>query len=724
MTDLQASYLSLEPLFNPESVAVLGASENKNKIGYLQVKALLDGGFKGDIYPINPKTERIGGLMCFPSLSEVPKQVDLAILCVSAKKVKQCLEECAQNKVKAAVIFASGYSEIGEEGLKEQQLINEIAKENGIRIIGPNCVGLINTTNGLMGTFSPGLTNVPLNDQKEVGFITQSGAFGVLTYIASAQNGLSFNYFVSVGNEVETEFSDVIEYMIHDPKTSVISGYLEGEKNPGKLRKLAKQALINNKPIIIMKSGRSSAGSRAAASHTGSLAGSDKIYDGFFKQTGIIRADDYEDIISFSKLFLSKKLPTGRNSVIVTSSGGRGINEADRCESFGLKINALNNKAKTEIQRHIPAFASASNPVDLTAAAAITNPELFLEPLKVLAKDPDTDIIIFSEFPMDWDSTNPLLKEFIEICRNTDKFILVTTFPLEGMSIPKSAAELEKNGIPVIPGSLNPIRALAKLVNYSEKYQKMKQEINQPLQEVEEKKDLKDLLLPGLTLSESQASDILDSYGIPTTRRGVAITESEAIKLADNIGYPVVLKIDSPDIPHKSEAGAIKLNLMDGQEMSNAFQEINRNAGNYDPNARINGVSVQEMLPEGVEVIVGVNNDFAFGPVIMLGLGGVFVEVFKDISFRVAPITKNDAIEMIEELKSYSILKGARGKPPVDIDAIADVLLKVSTLVSDYGDEIKELDINPLIVYEKGIVAADAMLVVHDARNQATVVGR
>lgn len=723
MTDLQASYLSLEPLFNPKTVAIFGASENKNKLGYLQVKALLDGGYKGDIYPINPKSDVIENLTCYPSISEVPKQVDLALFCVSADKVRSCLEECGKAKVKSAVIFASGYSEVGEEGLKEQQLINKIAKENDIRIIGPNCVGLVNTTNGLMATFSPGLTNIPLNNDKEVGFVTQSGAFGVLTYIAAAQSGLTFNYFVSVGNEVETNFSDVVEYMVHDPNTSVISGYLEGEKTPDKLRQLAKQSLIKNKPIIIMKSGRSIAGSRAAASHTGSLAGSDKIYDDFFKQTGIIRADDYEDIISFSKLFLSGKLPTGNNTVIITSSGGRGINEADRCESYGLKITPLNEKTSAKIQNNIPSFASASNPIDLTAAAAVTHPELFIAPMKALIDDPDVDIIIFSEFPMDWDADNPLLQDFIQMCKNTEKFVLVTTFPLAGMSIPKAATELGKNGIPFIPGNLNPIRALSKLVKYSRKYRQKQMQVSY-IPEFDRKKKLAGLLQPGKVLSESQASHVLEMYGIPTTKSGVAATENEAINLAKEIGYPVALKIDSSDIPHKSDANAIMLNLTSESEIKNAFEKIYHNAKIFNPDAQINGISVQEMLPKGVEVIVGVTNDSVFGPVIMFGLGGVFVEIFEDISFRVTPITKQDAIEMIEEVKSYKILKGARGKPPVDIDAIADVLLKVSTLVSHYRNEIKELDINPLIVYENGVVAADAMLVVHESENQTTAVGR
>lgn len=721
MTVQQENYVALEPLFNPKSVAILGASENKNKLGYLQVKALLDGGFAGDIYPINPRSEKIEGLLCYPSLAEVKTTIDLAIFCLSADRVKQGLLECAENGIKAAVVFASGFSETGEEGLKEQQLISDLAKEHGIRIIGPNCVGLVNTTNGLVATFSPGLTNVPLNDKREVGFVTQSGAFGVLTYIAAAQKGLSFNYFVSVGNEMETEFSDVVEYMVHDPKTKVISGYLEGAKNPQKLRQLAKEALAKNKPMVIMKTGRSAAGSRAAASHTGSLAGSDQIYDAFFKQTGIVRANDFEDIIAFSKLFQTGKIPKGRNTVIVTSSGGRGINEADRCESYGLNIHPLSFTVKKAIEKNIPSFASASNPVDLTAAAAVTNPELFLEPLRVLVDDPDTDIIIFSEFPMHWTYDEPLIKEFIDICKNTDKFILITTFQLEGMSIPKSTPELVANGIPVITGDLNPIRALAKFVEYGERYEQQKQKNDVEIQPQQAKKDITPLVQYKTTLSEAEASEVLALYDIPTTQRMVATTAQEAVQHANSMGYPVALKIDSPDIPHKTEANAIKLNVKNDQEVMDAFDEIDRNARAYDANAVINGVSIQEMLPAGVEVIVGVTNDPGFGPVIMFGLGGIFVEVFRDISFRVAPLTRDDALEMIEEIKGYAILKGARGKAAVDIEAIVDVLLKVSALVTDHGDRIDELDINPLIVYEDGIKAADAMLVVRETEVQASV---
>ncbi|QNU07183.1 acetate--CoA ligase family protein [Peribacillus butanolivorans] len=721
---LNNSYETLEPLFNPKSVAILGASESKYKIGYLQVKALLDGQFSGEIYPINRKAKEIEGLKCYPSLSDIPNDIDLAIFCLGAEQVQQALEDCAQKKVKAAIIFAAGFSETGEEGVKQQETLTELARKSGIRIVGPNCVGLVNLSNGLIGTFSPAILSVPLNDQRGVGYVSQSGAFGVLTYMAAAQNGLSFNYFVSVGNEMETEFSDIIEYMIHDPKTSVISGYLEGAKNPDKLRSLAKEALDRNKPIVVMKTGRSIAGSRAAVSHTGSLAGSDKVYDAFFKQSGMVRADDYEDIISFSKLFLSNKLPNGRNTVIVTSSGGRGINEADRCEAYGLNIIPLSSKTTTEIKRFLPNFASASNPVDLTAAASVSNPELFIAPLRALIEDPDVDNIIFTEFPFSWTAENPLLQEFIDICSRSNKFIFITTFPLDGMSLPPGTPELVKNGIPVIPGNLNPIRGLAKLVEYSEYYRKNQEANVFNSSKKIEKQRLQSLLEPGTTLSESQASVILERYQIPTTKRVIAENPEKASQHANKIGYPVVLKVDSPDIPHKTEADAIRLNLKNDQEVKKAFNEIKRNALNYKPDAKINGISVQEMLPDGVEVIVGASKDPVFGPVIMFGLGGIFVEIYKDISFRIAPLTRKDALEMIEDIKGKAILKGTRGKSSYDIEAIIDVLLKVSALVTDYKDSIEELDINPLIVYENGIKAADAMIVVgNKVDDKATIRG-
>src|SRR5690625_4679948 len=485
-----------------------------------------------------------------------------------------------------------------------------------------------------------------------------------------------------------------------------------------------------------MKSGRSEAGSRAAVSHTGSLAGSDRIYNNFFKQTGIVRADDYDEIISFSKLHLSGKIPAGKNTVIITSSGGRGINEADRCEAYGLNVIKLKEETQTAISKRIPNFASATNPIDLTAAASVTNPELFIEPLKDLIHDPEVHNIILTEFPTRWGPDSDYLKEFIEICKKTDKFIFISLFPIDGMEIPDCIEELEKNGIPVITDNLNPIRSLAKLVNYSEKRQKFLENKSVKQASLEIKNDISHLFSTGYTLSESQACAVIEAYGIKTAKKAVTVSESEASSTASDIGFPVVMKIDTPDIPHKTEAEAIKLNIHSKNEAEEiklnvnsekevelAFDEIMTNAKNYNPEADIHGVSVQQMLPEGVEVICGVSNDPIFGPVLMFGLGGVFVEVFKDISLRIAPLSYQEALDMIQETKGYEILKGTRGKTPVDIDAIIDVLMKLSSLASDYSDQIQELDINPLIVYENGAIAADAMISLKENKDKKVIGG-
>lgn len=718
----EVDYKSLNPLLKPRTIAVLGASESRHKIGNMQLQALIDGKFQGEIIPIHPTAKEISGLTSYPSLDDVPMDIDLVIFCVNYSQIKDGLIACAKKNVKSAIIFASGFSETGEAGEKLQRELGDYARQHGIRLVGPNCVGLVNTSNGLIGTFSPAILNVPMNGKKGVGYVSQSGAFGVLTYMAAAQQGVMFNYFISTGNEMDATFEDFVEYMIHDEDTKVISGYLEGTKKPEKLKLLAQQALTKKKPILVMKTGRSDAGSRAVASHTGSLAGSDKIYDAFFKQYGIIRVDDYEDIISFAKLFNPEKLPTGKNTVIITSSGGRGINEADRCEGLGLNIAELSEETKAEIRKGLPEYASVSNPIDLTAAAMVTNPEYYLIALKALVNDPKVDNIVFTDFPYAWNNGSPLLDEFVAIAKASNKVIGLFPFPLEGMTYPPVTPLLEEHNIAVISGTLNPIRALAKLVAYSEhvRVHTQKEVMDTPAYKLA---DVEPLLKPGSVLSECEASDVLDCYGIPTTKRAVAKNAEEAVQIATSIGFPVVMKIDSSDIPHKTEADAIRLNIVSEEEVRNAFEEVMLNAKAYNPTAVLNGVSVQEMLPSGVEVIIGAHNDDTFGPVVMAGVGGTFVEVFKDIAFKVVPLSRKDAEDLLEELQGKAILNGARGKVPVDKEAIIDVLLKVSSLMDDNRQSIKELDINPLIVYEKGIKAADAMLVVQENVSEIQVIG-
>ncbi len=702
----------LEYFFNPGSIAVIGASNNPLKPGGRPVNFLLDKGYAGNIYPVNPSRETISGIRCYPSILDIPDTVDLAIISVAAKMVYNTLEQCVAKGVKAAVIFSSGFAEVGPGGIAEQKRISGLAEKSGMRILGPNCLGIVNTLNGVMATFAF-IAELPQVDRKGLGFVTQSGAYGALIYASSLQRGVGFNYFVSVGNEADLEFADFLEYMVYDPHTRIIGGYLEGAKDGPRLRMLAEAALEKEKPVLVMKVGRSEAGRRAAASHTGSLAGSDNIYDAFFKQTGIVRIDGYTELISFTPLFLNGKLPQGKNTAIIATSGGAGVTITDLCESLGLSVIPLGEKARAKMEKVLPAFASTRNPVDLTAAV-MTQPEIITTSLRALTEDPGVDIIIANVNFTSLTGEHPAVREFIEIGKSTDKFLVVCPFIFPGAGMDDACMDIMRAGIPVNPDILEAVKAIANLAGYNETLKRRKRPEYRIQYRNSPKPDLEGLLIPGATLSEGGAKAILEKYGIPAAREYPAASADEAADVAGKIGYPVAVKIDSPDIAHKTEAGGVKLNLNGETEVRKAFEEVTVNAGRYNPDARINGVLVQEMLTGGTEAIIGVTKDPVFGPVIMFGLGGIFVEALKDVSFRVAPVSPGDALDMIREIRGHALLKGFRGRPAVDTGAIVDAILKVSDLVTDHRDMIEELDINPLMVFPHGVKAADALLITAD----------
>jgi acetyltransferase len=714
MNQIQNPIGILEKFFFPESIAVIGASANPNKPGGIPIGYLLTKGYKGKVFPVNPAHESINGLTCYPSVLDIPEEVDLAIVCIIADNVYHTLEECVAKGIKAAIVFSSGFAEAGPDGLALQKQITELTAKTGLRIVGPNCVGLLNANNGVMATFAF-LTDLPPVESKVLGFVTQSGTFGTLIYNECLFKGVGFSYFVSVGNEADLELADFLEYMIHDPGTKMIGGYIEGAKDTVKLRRVAEEALDKGKPVLIMKVGHTGAGSRAAASHTGSLAGSDRIYEAFFKQTGIIRINLHTELINFTPIFELGKPLKRKNVAIVSGSGGMGVTLSDHCESLGLNVIPLREETRDRLERILPTFASAKNPVDLTSAI-MTRPELLLESLKIVSEDPEIDVILTGMYFQGFDPSHPIIREVIDlyyhIQNNTDKLLLPSYFIMPGSTIDPAGQELLRAGMHLVFDWPGTVKAVAQLATYYEILQKRKQNRYRVSSPGLSKPDLSSYLKPGETLSESNAKTVLEKYGIPVTREITAASADEAVSKAQNIGYPVVLKVDSPDILHKTEAGGIKLNLKGDDEVRAAYSEIICNARAYKMDARINGVSVQEMLAEGTEVIVGVTRDPAFGPVIMFGLGGIFVEVLKDVSFRVAPVSHGDALDMIEEIRGFAVLKGVRGKPPADVEAIADVILKVSALVTDYRDSIEELDINPLIVYPTGVKAADALLVV------------
>ena len=706
-TDLNA--LGMEFFFNPNSIAIIGASSDFNKPSGKPLHALLSRGYAGRIYPVNPRYKEIAGVPCYPSIVDVPEDVDMAIIGIPAEMVLDMLEQCARKKVKAAVIFSSGFAEVGNEGVALQQKMTEIARVNNIRLLGPNCFGLINLKNSVMASFANIVQLEPVSPMS-LGFVTQSGAFGVIIYTDAMNEGVGFSSFVSVGNEADLEFSDFLSYLLDDEETKVIGGYLEGAKDGIKLRNAAEKALGLQKPILIMKVGRSSAGSRAASSHTGSLAGNDKLYDAFFRQMGIIRIDHLNELTSFVIIHRSGHRPAGRNVAILSGSGGAGVMLTDKCESLGLSIPEIKGETRTKLEQYLPSFGSARNPVDLTAQVG-TDPELLGKCLRAIVADQDIDSIMINIGGITDKTWPTIVKDIIKVYQSTSKPLVLVLQRSLIEAAPVSYEMLKEEGVPVLMDGVQASQALAHLAWYQEKVKRFtesycEKSTGDPVNEGTAK-----LIQNSQQLIEYQCKQVLSQYGIAITREKLATSPEMAVELARQIGYPVVLKVQSPHILHKTESGGIKLNLCSDEEVRHSFKEIVSNSLNYMPGADIHGVLVQEMLKGGIEVIIGTTEDPVFGQVVMFGLGGIFVEALQDVSFRITPIERRDAEDMVKEIKGYRVLQGLRGKPPVDFNILIDTILKVSRLVTDHSTSIKELDINPMVVFEEGARVVDALII-------------
>jgi len=699
---------SLDAFFKPSSIALIGVSKDIRRPSGRSLNALLKWNYPGKLYPINPNHTEIHDLPCYPALPDVPGEVDMVIISVPAPAVMAALEQCAQKKVKAVVLFTSGFAEIGAEGKALQDEITRLSQKNNLRILGPNCVGLVNLSNAVMASFANIVDLKPVYPMT-LGFVTQSGAFGTLIFAHAVAAGVGFSSFVSVGNEADTEFADFLYYLLTTEKTKVVGGYLEGAKNGVKLRKAAKEALKLKKPILIMKVGRTGAGARAASSHTGSLAGDDKIYDAFFRQMGIIRIETLAELTSFVIVHRGGRLPQGNNIGILSISGGAGVLMADKCEALGLNVPEFTGETRRALEKYLPSFGSAKNPVDLTAAA-VAQPEMLGKCLRALVADENIHMVSVAMGFMPH-SAPVLAHDLIEIYRSTTKPIALTTYNIsESEIVAKAIKSIEEAGMPVLRDHLHSVHALANLAWYAGKLRRFA-EIKTQRQVISPKPGIEKLIKKPTALSEYEAKKILAAYGIPVTREKLAKTADQAIKLARKIGYPVAMKISSAQIMHKTEAGGILLDIKTDAQVRAAFKKIIASAKKYMPQADIQGVLVQEMLAGGTEAIVGTIDDPVFGPCVMFGLGGVFVEALKDVSFRVAPVSRADAEEMVREIKGYSVLRGLRGKPPADMEALIDVILKVSRLAYDHKNIIKEMDINPLIIFEKGAKVADALII-------------
>ncbi len=709
---LEQEISSMLPLFQPESIAIIGASSNPAKPSGQPLVALTSCGFKGQVYPVNPKYKTLLDLPCYPSLRDVPGKVDLAIIAVPAKLTLPALHDCATKGVKSVIIFTSGFAEVGPEGARLQQEIAFAAKEAGMRICGPNCMGIFSARNALMANFA--ITELPerVLVPDFLGFISQSGGFGAAIYEMIKDRGFGFSHFVSTGNEADLEFSHYLGYMALDPHTKVIGGYLEGVKDGQKFLQAADLALQHKKPVLLLKAGRYPVAARAAASHTGAMVGSEKVYNAVFKQKGIIRVESLEEFQVMLAVLAGGNLPRSNRTAILATSGGSGVMLADKCAHYGLEVVHLQEQTRAQLDDILPEFASSANPVDITSAI-MTQPGLLEQCAEIVINDPNVDILITAFWAVHGDRSN--LEQMIRVGKRAQKTVLNLVWGPEQVSR-EVINLLNEHLIPAAREADFSIKALSALAKYRQ-FTETRQQVPTGLPAIppDAKQRASSILLgkpPGTSFSEYSAKQVLRAYGIPTTRESLASSPDEAVQAAEAIGYPVAMKIMSPDILHKTEAGGVILNVTSAGEVRECFDRIMANARAYKQDARLEGVLVQEMLPAGTEVIVGINRDPVFGSTVVAGLGGIFVEVLQDVALRVVPVSPADAAAMLEELRGAKVLKGLRGQPPADTKAVLDIILRVSRLAQDFP-QIAELDINPLLVFPEGggACAADALII-------------
>ena len=705
--------LDLKSLFHPRSVALIGASNESNKLSGRPLRFFREYGYAGNVYPVNPKYREIAGMPCFAKLSDIPGEVDLAVITLPASAVPQALEECGIKGVKAAAIISSGFAEVGGEGVRLQDELQRIAWANGIAVCGPNCSGFVYFPEKVTATFSVGLDG-GFPESGQAAFISQSGALSSYILGAAKERGLAFRYWITTGNECVLSFTDYLQYVLEDPEVRLVLGYLEDARDGEAFQAAARRALVLDKPLIIMKTGRSEAGAKASVSHTGSLAGADEVYQAVFSKHGVLRAENLDELFDLALLAQAPRRPRRKRVQIVSISGAAGILMADVGNEFGLEFADLSDTTKDELQKIMPAFASIANPMDVTAEA-VARPGLLSQAAEVILKDPNVDnlVMFFGIVP---GAHEKLAAAMAQVAQGTDKLVMMTWFPLPRTDIWTSLA---RAGVPVFPEPARGIRALGKMAQYVATRERVLSRQPAPSTKGTDLGPEIDSILDQAknegrkALSEIEAKSLLKAWGLTVPRGGVARTATEARSLASSIGGPVALKVSSPDLLHKTEAGVIRLGLKSPEEVENAFDEILAKAKKWNPGTRLDGMLVEEMVGgENREVIVGARQDLRFGPVVTFGLGGIFVEVIKDFVVWPAPLTLEEAREMIARIRGYRILTEFRGRPAADLEAVAQILCEVGQLACQWQERIAELEINPLFVLPegRGAIVGDALV--------------
>ncbi len=709
---------SLDTFLNPESIAVIGASADHTKLRGKLCEFIVKNGYSGTLYFINPSHRSLSGRPCYPNMAALPGPVDLAIIVVPASGVLDALKECAHAGARNALIMSSGFAEEGGAQSGAQEEIAEVGRRTGIRICGPNAEGFHNEIKHISATFSPAVDLDPATlftaAPRRCGIIAQSGGIGFSLYHRGRALGLNFSRVITVGNEVDLCVADFLLHMVEDDETSTIILFLEMIRKPDAFLAAAQRAAMAKKPIVVVKVGRSAAGGRATASHTGSMAGFDAAYMAAFQKYGVIVVDDLTRALAAAAAFTTCPLPRGRRAAIVTVSGGGGALMADALESAGLDLPVLRPDTQAEIRAMIPSFGSTHNPVDVTGQATRTGAPLKV--IKRLAEGDEVDIIVAvttmantTRPPVDPEG----LKEIVSAQKKPILFYTYTVpsdFGLRSLAQAQSVTFIGATDIGAAAGAL---------VAYADFRPPA------PFAPAERGRDGAASLLKGLSgvLSEYRSKDILRGFGIPFAPHRLVRTRSDLKQASESIGFPVAVKIQSPDIPHKTDAGGVRLQIADAASLAAAFHDVMAAARSSAPAARIEGVLIEPMAPRGIEMIVGAIRDDTFGPMITVGLGGVYAELFQDVSRRLAPVTKSEAVEMLRELKTFPRLDGYRGAPKADISSFADLIVRISEFAAAYSDRVGEVELNPVIVHDsgRGLSIVDAMIVVRpDGDSSAT----
>ncbi|MBP1722428.1 MAG: CoA-binding domain protein [Deltaproteobacteria bacterium] len=700
---------NIQTLFEPKTLAVIGAARDENKIGYKILKNILDGGYKGKIFPVNPQGGEILGLKAYRSVEEVNEPVDVASIVIPAKFVFEAVQSCARKKVKYLTIISSGFSEIGNN--EEERRIVSYARDHNMRILGPNIFGIYSAAASLNATFgssgiSPG----------SVAIITQSGALGVAMIGKTSVENIGLSAIVSVGNKTDVDEADLLEYLVTDPHTQIVLMYIEGVRDGERLIQAVKKT-TRKIPVVVIKSGRSERGAIAAASHTGSLAGSDEIFDAIMRQCGVLRAESVEEAFNWCKFLANTPSPAGENTVIVTNGGGIGVMATDACEKFGVRLYDDTLTLKEIFSTVTPEFGSTKNPVDLTGGATSSHYNSALE--EALKSHPiDSVIALYGETAVfDAENLSSMIGENSRRYKEQKKPLVFSIFG--GEKIESCLFAMKKGDAAVYGDVYQAVSCLGSIYRYSHYLKEYSESVDEATIDPSAIDRVIDQALKDgrsfLLAHEGQAVMRAAGISIPQTR--IAHSLEEAVRAAETVGYPVVMKVVSRDILHKSDAGGVALDLEDRNEVIDAYQAILRNARAYKADANIDGVEVSEMVEKGMETIIGARRDRTFGPLIMFGLGGIYVEVMKDVAFRALPINRKEIMAMVKEVRAYPLLLGVRGEEKKDLDSVIDTIVKVGTVLQRC-ERITDIEINPLMVYEhgRGVKAVDVRILLASGR--------